>query len=86
MIDINDYKKIPIGKAKDYSNQLISNFLVLYRIEQPIDYTTRDTYWIGQCQSCQQYKVLTGQVLRRKKIQCDCEHDLTGKKFGRRKK
>ena len=83
MINIDNYKKIPTGKAKDYSNQLISNFLVLYRIEQPIEYTTRDTYWIGQCQSCKQYKILTGQVLRRGKIQCDCEHDLTGKKFGR---
>lgn len=83
MIDLNNYKKIPVGKAKDYTNQEIGQFLVLYRIEQPEEYSTRDTYWIGQCKKCLNFKVLTGQALRKGKLQCSCDHDLTNKVFGR---
>ena len=36
MQEINNYKQIPIGKGKDYSNQNIGDFLVLYRTVPPV--------------------------------------------------
>lgn len=80
MGQIKDYKILPIGRAKDYSNQTIGDFLVLYRTEIPKNSNSKEAHWLCQCQNCKSYIV---KPLSRFKGICECKYDLTGQKLGR---
>lgn len=50
MDQITNYPIIPRGRAKDYSNQIIGDFKVLYRTLPPKDKKeSNHAYWLCQC-------------------------------------
>lgn len=84
MNKIKDYPIIPRGRAKDYSNQIIGDFKVLYRTNPPKDKEKSDhAYWLCQCQKCSKYKIIAATRLKRGVCECECKYDLTGKQIGR---
>ena len=83
MEQILNYKPISVGRAKDYTNQIINNFIVLYRIEPPKDKNQKSTYWLTQCQLCQTYKIYSASQLSKQQTFCECQTDLTNHHFGR---
>lgn len=83
MQEINNYKQIPIGKGKDYSNQNIGDFLVLYRTVPPEGKNPNNAYWVCQCQKCKKYEVIRAPRISSGKMECSCKNDLTGRTFER---
>lgn len=82
MQQIENYKILPKGRAKDLSNQIFGDFLVLYRTEVPETSNSKQAYWLCQCQKCKKYKVKPAFGLKGE-CECDCKDDLTGQKIGR---
>ena len=82
MQQIENYKILPNGKAKNLANKIFGDFLVLYRTEVPITSNSKQAYWLCQCQKCQKYKVKSAFSLKGK-CECDCKINLIGQKIGR---
>lgn len=79
MEQIKNYLIIPIGKAKDYSNQIIGDYKVLYRTEQ--QNSSREAFWLCQCTKCKTYRIIKSKILKSYPCKCLCNYDLTNKKF-----
>lgn len=78
---INNYKQIPVGRAHDFTNQILGDFHILYRTEPYV--SNGQACWVCQCQRCQKYILKTANSLKTSTNHCDCRDDLTGQKFGR---
>ena len=64
-------KKIPIGKAKDLTNQRFNKLKVLYRTENPMP-KRHEAYWLCKC-DCGNYTRVSGYDLTHNKIKsCGC--------------
>lgn len=64
-------KKIPIGKAKDLTNQRFNKLTVLYRTENPMP-KRHEAYWLCKC-DCGNYTRVSGYDLTHNKIKsCGC--------------
>lgn len=84
MNQIENYPIVSKGHAKDYSNQIIGDFLVLYRTTKPKDIKNDNhAYWLCQCQKCKNYAVICAVNLSRKTASCNCQNDLINQRFGR---
>jgi len=81
MEQIENYPIIPIGKAKDYSNQIIGDYKVLYRTNQ--QNSSREAFWLCQCTKCKTYRIIKSKTLKNYSCKCLCNYDLTNKKFGK---
>ena len=55
MIQIENYKIIPIGRCKDLSNQQFGDYKVLYRTEVPSTSNSKQAHWLCQCVKCNKY-------------------------------
>lgn len=82
---INDYKEIPIGRAKDLSNWRFGKLTVLYRTEGP----SKGTYWLCQC-DCGEYCVVSAShLVSNHTTSCGCYKktarldDISGQRYGR---
>ena len=82
---INTYVKIPIGRAKDLTNQRFGRLTVLYRTQNQ----GSRTCWVCQC-DCGNYCVVTmSHLLDGHTTSCGCYKqtaslkDITNQKFGR---
>jgi len=73
------WEPIPVGRATDYTNQKINNWIILYRTKDP-----RRPMWVAQCK-CGNYSRLRGGEFSQ---QCEeCQHkaqqkDYTNLRFG----
>lgn len=80
----NTYKKIPVGRAKDLTNQRFGKLTVLYRVEHP----AKGTHWLCQCDCGNQTVVSMSHLTSNHTTSCGCQkhlkqlEDLTGKRFG----
>lgn len=83
MSEIDNYKQIPVGRGKDYSNQRIGDFLIFFRTEPPKDKNPNNAYWLCQCQKCKKYEIIQAPRISKGIMKCSCRNDLTGKTFGR---
>ena len=83
MNQIENYPIIPVGHAKDYSNQIIGDFFILYRTKQPENIHNDHAYWLCQCQKCKKYDVIRAVNLSKKTASCNCQYDLVNQRFGR---
>ena len=81
MEKIENYPIIPIGRAKDITDQIFGDYKALYRTNSPTNKNA--TAWLCQCQLCNKYIVKNYTVLLSGTNTCDCRNDLTGKRFGR---
>ena len=82
---INDYKEIPMGRAKDLSNQRFGKLTVLYRTEGP----SKGTYWLCQC-DCGEYCIVSAShLVSNHTTSCGCHKktarldDISGQRYGR---
>ena len=72
------WEEVPVGRAKDYTNQKINKWTILYRAKD-----SRRPMWVGQCE-CGNYCKLRGGEFSQ---QCtECQHkasrtDYTGMRF-----
>jgi hypothetical protein len=83
MEQIENYKIIPIGRSKNYLNQTIGDFKVLYRTNCPEGKNENHAYWLCQCNNCNKYFVKKATILSKGICECECKNDLTNKRFGR---
>ena len=85
MEQIESYKMIPVGKAKDITGQIFGDFKILYRTEAPLGVinSSKNAYWLCQCIKCNKYIIKSKSSLSSNKNQCNCKFNLTGLKFGR---
>lgn len=78
------YKQIPVGQAKDLTNQRFGKLTVLYRVE----YSKKGSYWLCQCECGNKTVVSASHLISNHTTSCGCQKrlkllkDLTGKKFG----
>lgn len=82
MEQIENYKIVPVGRAKNLSNQIFGDFKVIYRTENLKNHG-KQTFWLCQCQKCKRYFIKNTQILLKGTNECNCNYDLTGKKLGR---
>ena len=83
---ILNYKKIPVGKAKDLTGQKFNKLTVLYRTKAE----AKGAMWLCQCE-CGEYKVVSSSHLTSGHTKsCGCLNekaarikDITGQTFGR---
>ncbi len=83
MIQIEDYKIIPIGRCKDLSNQQFGDYKVLYRTKVPSTSSSKQAHWLCQCIKCNKYFIKPAFTLTKGTNECECKYDLTNKTFGR---
>ena len=81
MKQIENYPIIPIGRAKDLTNQIFGDYRVLYRTISPTNKNV--TAWLCQCQKCKKYIIKNQYSLTTGINECECANDLTGQKIGR---
>lgn len=80
MKQIENYEIVPIGRAKDLSNEKFGDYTVIYRtLGEDLKYV----YWLCQCSECNKYVAKKATSLQNSSNECDCRYDLTGKIFGR---
>ena len=83
MEQIEDYIQIPIGQAKDYTNQEFENIKVLYRVNPPIHIKYKQAaYWLCQCKKCQEYKIIRANLIK-DNYQCNCKNKIANQKFNK---
>lgn len=83
MDQILNYEILPIGRSKDYSNQIFGDYRVLYRTVNPLNKNKGQTFWLCQCINCNEYIIKNSSAFKNSVNKCKCLYDLTGKKFGR---
>ena len=88
MEQIGDFKIFQSNihsRAKDLTNQIFGDYLVIYRTECPEGKNPDHAWWLCQCNLCKKYLVKQGSTLAKKTAlnECDCRNDLTGQKIGR---
>ena len=83
MIQIENYKIIPIGRCKDLSNQQFGDYKVLYRTEVPSTSNSKQAHWLCQCVKCNKYFIKPAFTLTKGTNECECKYDLTNRIFGR---
>ena len=84
MEKIENYDIIPIGRAKDLTNQFLGDYNVLYRTTPPDEASgTGKSFWLCQCQKCNKFFVKSGTILTSGLNECVCKYDLTNQRFGR---
>lgn len=67
-----EYEKIPIGQAKDLTNQRFGNLVVLYRTKNHPSY--RGAIWVCQC-DCGTIKPIPAQhLIKGNTISCGCQN------------
>ena len=82
MEQIQNYKIVPIGTAKNYCNQIIGDVKVLYRTEPPTDVTyKKPAFWLCQCNKCKEYKIIRSNILNKNQYHCNCKDNITNQKF-----
>ena len=81
MQQIENYPIVPTGRARERSGEIVGDYKILYRTISPTNKSA--TAWLCQCQLCDKYVVKNQTVLNNGINECDCRHDLTGKRFGR---
>lgn len=81
MKQIENYPIVPIGKAKNYTNQLIGDYKVLYRTD--ISNSSREAFWLCQCQYCNKYRIIKSKILKNFPCKCECNYNLTNQHFGK---
>ena len=81
MKQIENFPIMPIGRAIDLTNKICGDYKVLYRTTP--NKSTKQATWLCQCINCNKYIAKTASVLQRGENKCDCQNDLTGKRFGR---
>ena len=82
MQQIENYKIVPVGRSKNFTNKIVGSFIVLYRTNPPETNHTKQAHWLCQCQNCKKYEIKSATALKGI-CECNCKNDLTGKKFGR---
>ena len=82
MQQIENYKIVPVGRAKDLTNQIFGDFKVIYRTENPNN-NGKQTFWLCQCQKCKKYYIKNAYILLNGTNECECKYDLTGQRIGR---
>lgn len=82
---IENYKEIPIGRAKNLSNQQFGKLIALYRTEG----RSKGTYWLCRCE-CGQYCVVSAShLVNNHTTSCGCHkkttklEDISGQQYGR---
>lgn len=83
MNQIENYEIVPVGRSKDLSNQVFGDYIALYRTKVPENSNSKQAYWLCQCAKCKKYLVKNAYVLTKGVNECDCNSDLTNKKFSR---
>ena len=83
MIQIENYKIIPIGRCKDLSNQQFGDYKVLYRTEVPSTSNSKQAHRLCQCVKCNKYFIKPAFTLTKGTNECECKYDLTNRIFGR---
>lgn len=78
-----NFKIVPIGRAKDWTGMQCGDLLPLYRTERPESSNTQQAYWLCECIHCHKLYVKNASVLSKGKSECDCKNDLTGQRFDR---
>ena len=78
-----NFKIVPIGSAKDWTNIQRGDLIPLYRTERPSTSSSQCAYWLCECVNCHKLFVKSASILSRGKAECDCKNDLTGRKIGR---
>lgn len=92
---VEEYKVIPVGRAKDLRGQKFGRLSVVDRVEKPKGIKGRNSYWLCKCE-CGAESVVIGSSLTSHNTQsCGCLHtemssktnskDLTGRVFGQLK-
>ena len=82
---INNYEKIPIGKARDLTNQKFGKLTVLYRVKTE----KTGTFWLCECECGNTTVVSMGHLTSKHTTSCGCQKrlkqldDLTGQRFGK---
>lgn len=73
------------SRAKDLTNQIFGDYLVIYRTECPEGKNPNHAWWLCQCNLCKQYFIKQGSTLTKTAAsnKCDCRNDLAGQKIGR---
>ena len=73
------------SRAKDLTNKIFGDYLVIYRTECPEGKNPNHAWWVCQCQLCKKYFIKQGSALSKKTAsnKCTCRNDLIGQKFGR---
>ena len=77
MEEIEDFPKIPLGKAEDLTGKVFGDFKALYRTKN----IKSRTYWVFQCNRCS--NIFTKDISNIKRNNNNCECNLIGKKFNR---
>lgn len=82
---IKNYIEIPIGQAKDLTNQKFGKLTALYRTQHP---TQNGVFWLCQCE-CGNYSVVSSNhLLDKHTTSCGCHQkssrfiDISGQRFG----
>ena len=83
MMQIQNYKIIPVGRSKDLSNQQFGDYRVLYRTEVPSTSKSKQAHWLCQCTKCNKYVIKPAFTLTKGINECECKYDLTNKIFGK---
>lgn len=85
---VEEYKVIPVGRAKDLRGQKFGRLTVVDRVEKPEGLKGRNSYWLCKCE-CGAKKVVVGRDLTSQHSRsCGClqvelaSKDLTGRVFG----
>lgn len=83
MEQIENFKIVPVGNAKDLSGTINGDFTILYRTVAPETTNSQQAFWLCQCNLCKKFFVKSKTFLSKENKQCDCRNDLVGKQFGR---
>lgn len=78
-----NFKIVPIGHAKDWTNIQRGDLLPLYRTECPEIGDAALAYWLCECVYCHKLYIKNASILAKGGALCNCRDDLTGQKIGR---
>lgn len=82
---MENYKQIPVGRAKDLTGQQFGKLTVLYRVET----TKKGTHWLCECECGKKSIVSMSHLTDGHTTSCGCQKkmknldNLVGKKFGK---
>lgn len=82
-MQIENYKILPKGQARNLENKIFGDFKVIYRTERPQNSQSQQAFWLCQCQKCNKYFVKSASQLTKGLNECECNTNLIGKKIGR---
>ena len=83
MEQIENFKIVSVGNAKDLSGTINGDFTILYRTVTPETTSSQQAFWLCQCNLCKNFFVKSKTFLNKENKQCDCRNNLVGKQFGR---